>query len=81
MHPVPRARPTAGRLQRPVAWSSSPPPWIQKLRAWAGELPYAGLATPMTYEAGERQYVVIAAGGHGGWGLRVGDAVMAFALP
>ena len=53
----------------------------QKLRAfdietgrelWAGELPYAGLATPMTYEAGERQYVVIAAGGNGQWGLRVG---------
>ncbi len=62
----------------------------QKLRAfdietgrelWAGDLPYAGMATPMTYEAGERQYVVIAAGGHGKWGLRRGDAVMAFALP
>ena len=62
----------------------------QKLRAfdietgrelWAGELPYAGMATPMTYKAGERQYVVIAAGGHGKWGLRRGDAVVAFALP
>ena len=62
----------------------------QKLRAfdietgrelWAGELPYAGMATPMTYRAGERQYVVIAAGGHGKWGLPRGDAVVAFALP
>jgi quinoprotein glucose dehydrogenase len=38
------------------------------------------MATPMTYESGGRQYVVIAAGGHGalgGWG----DSVMAFALP
>ncbi|MEE8147805.1 MAG: pyrroloquinoline quinone-dependent dehydrogenase [Longimicrobiales bacterium] len=48
---------------------------------WAGELPYAGIATPMTYEAGDRQYVVIAAGGHGKAGLLVGDAVVAFALP
>jgi quinoprotein glucose dehydrogenase len=37
----------------------------------------------MTYRAGrdQRQYVVIAAGGHGGLGTRRGDYVVAFALP
>jgi quinoprotein glucose dehydrogenase len=33
----------------------------------------------MTYEAGGRQYVAIAAGGSGPFGT--GDAIMAFALP
>ena len=35
----------------------------------------------MTYEAGGRQYVVIAAGGHGGLGTKPGDDLMAYALP
>jgi quinoprotein glucose dehydrogenase len=35
----------------------------------------------MTYEIGGRQFVVIAAGGHGGLGTRQGDFVIAFALP
>jgi quinoprotein glucose dehydrogenase len=35
----------------------------------------------MTYLAGGRQYVVIAAGGHGSAGNRLGDYVIAFALP
>ena len=48
---------------------------------WAGELPYGGHATPMTYAIGGRQYVVIAAGGHPVLGSEVGDAVVAFALP
>ncbi len=48
---------------------------------WAGELPYGGHATPMTYAVGGRQYVVIAAGGHPVLGSQVGDAVVAFALP
>ena len=48
---------------------------------WHHRLPRAGIATPMTYEHDGRQYVVIAAGGHGGWGLAVGDYVVAFALP
>jgi quinoprotein glucose dehydrogenase len=36
----------------------------------------------MSYTAGNgRQYVVIAAGGHGGLGTRSGDYVQAFSLP
>ena len=35
----------------------------------------------MTYEAEGRQYVVIAAGGHERSGGKVGDALVAFALP
>lgn len=49
---------------------------------WRHELPRAGIATPMTYMGEDgRQYVVIAAGGHGKWGLEIGDYVMAFAIP
>jgi quinoprotein glucose dehydrogenase len=50
---------------------------------WRGRLPAGGQATPMTYRLREdgRQYVVIAAGGHGIMGTRLGDAVVAFALP
>ncbi len=48
---------------------------------WRGRLPAGGQATPMTYVADGRQYVVIAAGGHGRAGSRLGDAVVAFALP
>lgn len=46
---------------------------------WNGALPSSGKATPMTYEAGGRQFVVIAAGGGGAFGA--GDAIVAFALP
>ncbi len=47
---------------------------------WQAALPAAGKATPMTYRAGGRQYVVIAAGGDDG-AFGSGDAIMAFALP
>lgn len=48
---------------------------------WQYKLPAGGQATPMTYSVNGRQYVVIAAGGHGdGFGKR-GDYVIAFALP
>lgn len=50
-------------------------------RLWQARLPAGGQATPMTYEAGGRQYVVIAAGGHGGLGTKPGDDLMAYALP
>lgn len=43
-------------------------------------LPAGGYATPSTYMAGGRQYVVIACGG-GKMGTRSGDAYVAFALP
>ncbi len=48
---------------------------------WQARLPAGGQATPMTYVAGGRQFVVIAAGGHTRLGTRLGDAVVAFALP
>jgi quinoprotein glucose dehydrogenase len=50
---------------------------------WRYELPFAGHATPMTYRVHKdgKQYVVIAAGGHGGLGMQTGDALMAFSLP
>jgi len=50
---------------------------------WKGRLPSGGQATPMTYRAGarNRQFVVIAAGGHGGLRTDRGDAVVAYALP
>ena len=49
---------------------------------WRSRLPRAAMSTPMTYLGGDgRQYVVIAAGGHGKWGLETGDYVIAFALP
>lgn len=47
---------------------------------WQFELPASAQATPMTYQAGKKQYVVIAAGGHGKLGTKMGDYVMAFAL-
>ena len=46
---------------------------------WNAPLPAGARATPMTYEAGGRQFVVIAAGGGGPFGA--GDAIVAFALP
>jgi len=50
---------------------------------WRARLPAGGQATPMTYRLrpGGRQYVVIAAGGHGTLGTRLGDWVIAYALP
>jgi quinoprotein glucose dehydrogenase len=48
---------------------------------WKGKLPAGGQATPMTYALGGRQYVVIAAGGHGNLGTTFGDYVVAFRLP
>jgi quinoprotein glucose dehydrogenase len=48
---------------------------------WRGRLPAAGIATPMTYVAKDRQYVVIAAGGYSEAGARTDDALIAFALP
>lgn len=47
---------------------------------WRGALPAGGQATPMTYMVDGRQYIVIAAGGHGSLGTTRGDFVVAFAL-
>jgi quinoprotein glucose dehydrogenase len=50
---------------------------------WKGKLPAGGQATPMTYRLRPdgKQFVVIAAGGHGKIGAKLGDSVIAFALP
>ncbi len=48
---------------------------------WKGRLPAGPQATPMTYSFKGRQYVVIAAGGHSKAGTKLGDSVVAFALP
>jgi quinoprotein glucose dehydrogenase len=50
----------------------------KKLRQY--HLPAGGQATPMTYAVNGRQYLAIAAGGHGGLGTKRGDYVIAFAL-
>jgi quinoprotein glucose dehydrogenase len=50
---------------------------------WEAKLPAGGQATPMTYRlrGDGKQYLVIAAGGHGeGW-TKLGDSLVAFALP
>jgi len=51
---------------------------------WHASVPASAVATPMTYRArvGGRQYVVVAAGGHGKVsGIKLADYVVAFALP
>ena len=48
---------------------------------WSDRLPAGGNATPMTYRGPSgRQFVLIAAGGHGKLGTRRGDWVVAYAL-
>ena len=47
---------------------------------WETQLPAGGNATPAVIDAGGRQIVVIAAGGHGPLGTTRGDYVLAFAL-
>jgi len=48
---------------------------------WEDRLPAGGQSTPMSYAADGKQYVVTAAGGHGSFGTKVGDYVIAYALP
>ncbi|WP_426418902.1 membrane-bound PQQ-dependent dehydrogenase, glucose/quinate/shikimate family [Bradyrhizobium genosp. A] len=48
---------------------------------WSDQLPAGGQATPMIYEVGGRQFVVIMAGGHHGMGTPAGDYLIAYALP
>ena len=47
---------------------------------WQAMLPAGGHATPITYELNGKQYVVIAAGGHGKLGSKLGDYIVAFSL-
>ena len=62
-----------------VSLETGEPLWERPL----GTLPAGGNATPMTYRlaADRRQFVVIAAGGHGKLGTRRGDFVVVYALP
>ncbi|WP_414729621.1 pyrroloquinoline quinone-dependent dehydrogenase [Zhongshania aliphaticivorans] len=48
---------------------------------WQHTLPVDATASPMTYQRGGRQYVVIAAGGHHMYQRSMGDYIIAFALP
>ena len=48
---------------------------------WQDVLPAGGQASPMVYEAGGRQYLVIMAGGHHFMETPIGDYVIAYALP
>jgi quinoprotein glucose dehydrogenase len=48
---------------------------------WEDRLPAGGQSTPMSYAVGAKQFVVTAAGGHGSFGTKVGDYVIAYALP
>jgi len=48
---------------------------------WKMRIPAGAQATPMSYERGGRQYIVVAAGGHGKLGTTRGDYLLAYALP
>jgi len=48
---------------------------------WSAGLPAGAQALPVTYLAGGRQYVVVAAGGHDRLHTTMGDYVVAFTLP
>ncbi|HEX4172742.1 MAG TPA: glucose/quinate/shikimate family membrane-bound PQQ-dependent dehydrogenase [Acetobacteraceae bacterium] len=48
---------------------------------WEDRLPAGGQSTPMSYAIDGKQYVVTAAGGHGSFGTKVGDYVIAYSLP
>ncbi len=49
---------------------------------WKARLPAGGQSTPATYLGRDgRQYLVVVAGGHGYVGTKLGDSVIAYALP
>ncbi|GAB3673016.1 glucose/quinate/shikimate family membrane-bound PQQ-dependent dehydrogenase [Salinisphaera aquimarina] len=49
---------------------------------WKARLPAGGNATPMTYTGNSgQQYLLVTAGGHGTFGTRMGDYVIAYKLP
>jgi quinoprotein glucose dehydrogenase len=47
---------------------------------WEDRLPAGGQSTPMSYGIDDVQYIVTAAGGHGSFGTKQGDYVIAYAL-
>ncbi len=51
-------------------------------QVWHAPVPAPATATPMTFRHTDgRQYIVVSAGGHGGFGTRLSDAMVAFSLP
>ncbi len=51
-------------------------------QVWYAAVPAPATATPMTFRHTDgRQYIVVSAGGHGGFGTQLSDALVAFALP
>ena len=50
---------------------------------WKGRLPAGGQASPMSYRLRKdsKQYVVIAAGGYGDSGTKLGGELVAYSLP
>jgi quinoprotein glucose dehydrogenase len=60
--------------------------WLRVFDSSTGEemkkvpLPVPAVATPMTYTLDGRQYIVVAAGGHGDGTVPLGDSLMAFAV-
>lgn len=48
---------------------------------WSDVLPAGGQATPLVYQQGGREYLVIVAGGHHFMETPIGDSVVAYALP
>ncbi|MBC7469130.1 MAG: PQQ-binding-like beta-propeller repeat protein, partial [Ramlibacter sp.] len=49
-------------------------------KLWQSRLPAGGQATPMTYRIHGKQFVVVAAGGHGSFGTTLGDSLVAYEL-
>jgi quinoprotein glucose dehydrogenase len=48
---------------------------------WSAVLPAGGQANPIVYQQGDREYLVIFAGGHHFMETPMGDSVIAYALP
>jgi quinoprotein glucose dehydrogenase len=48
---------------------------------WSAVLPAGGQANPIVYQQGDREYLVIFAGGHHFMETPSGDSVIAYALP
>ena len=51
------------------------------MELWKASLPAGGYATPATFQAEGKQYILIAAGGAGKLQTKAGDQFIAFALP
>ncbi|MDX8440245.1 glucose/quinate/shikimate family membrane-bound PQQ-dependent dehydrogenase [Mesorhizobium australafricanum] len=47
---------------------------------WESRLPAGAQSTPMSYATDGRQFVITAAGGHGSFGTKIGDYVIAYTL-